>query len=71
MSLLVQSYGAVLAILMPHGILLTRLIVDAGVHVAEVVAGTGRVTVHMRVYTNVLRVRTTMYPTLMVVHLSM
>ena len=51
-------HRAVLPILMPDGILLTRLVVDEGVHVTQVVAGGGRFTVHVDVYANVLVVMT-------------
>ena len=55
---------------MPGGILLTRLVIGVGVHVTQVVAGADRCTMHMDVYADVLVVMITMYPTLMVVRLS-
>ena len=61
---------AVLAILMPGGINVTRLVVGVGVHVTQVVTGLTRLTVHADVYGDVLAVRHTLYPTLMVVYLS-
>ena len=64
---------AVLPILMCDGILLIRLVVGTGVHIAEVVSGPNLLTIHMHVnvYARVLIVRTMRYPTLLVVHLSM
>ena len=62
---------AVLPILMCDGILLIRLVVGTGVHIAEVVSGPNLLTIHVNVYARVLIVRTMRYPTLLVVHLSM
>ena len=70
MSLLVRPHRTVLPFLMPGGCPLTRLVVGVGVHVTEVVAGLDRLTVHMDVYAHVLVVKITVYPTLLVVHLS-
>ena len=71
MSLLVQPHRMVLLILMPGGVLLIRLVNGVGVHVSQVVTSLDRLTVHVDVYGDILVVRTTVYPTLMVVHLSM
>ena len=60
----------VLAILVPEGVLLTRLVVDVGVYVTEMVTGPDRLTLHVTVYANVLRFGTLVYPTLLVVRLS-
>ena len=46
MSLLVRPHRVVLPILLPGGILLTRLVIGVGVHVTQVVAGADRCTVH-------------------------
>ena len=62
---------AVLPILMCDGILLIRLVVGTGVHIAEVVSGPNLLTIHVNVYARVLIARTMRYPTLLVVHLSM
>ena len=70
MSLSVRPSRAVLPILMSDGILLVRLVVCAGVHVTQVVSGANRCSVHMDVYADVLVVSTTMYPTVMVIRLS-
>ena len=50
---------------------MTRLVVSEGIRVTQVVAGVGRLTVHMDLYGDVLSVRRTVYPILLVVHLSM
>ena len=70
MSLLVRPHRTVLPILMPGGCPNTRLVIGVGVHVTEVVAGLNRLIVHMDVYAHVLAVKITVYPTLLVVHLS-
>ena len=65
-SLLVRPHRTVLPILMPGGFLLTRLVIGVGVHVTQVVASLDRLTVHMDVYVDILVVKITVYPTLMV-----
>ena len=70
MSLLVRPNRVVLPILIPGGIPLTRLTVGVGVYVTQVVVGTHRCTLHMDIYADVLVARITVYPMLMVVHLS-
>ena len=67
MSLLVQPNRVVLAILLPAGIVMTQVVAGVGVHVAEVVASSERLTV----YGDVLAVRKITYPILLVVRLSM
>ena len=62
-SLLVHPNRAVLAVLIPGGIEVTRLVVGMGVHVTQVVTGLTRLTVHADVYGDVLVVRQTFYPT--------
>ena len=49
MSLLVQPHRMVLPILMPGGILLTRLVIGVGVHVTQVVAGLDNTPVYIQV----------------------
>ena len=71
MSLLVRPKRVVLVFLMSSDIVMTRLVVSEGIRVTEVVAGVGRLTVHMDLYADVLSVRRTIYPILLVVHLSM
>ena len=68
MSLLVRPKRVVLAFLMSSDIVMTRLVVSEGIRVTQVVAG---VAVHMDLYGDVLSVRRTVYPILLVVHLSM
>ena len=68
-SLLVHPNRVVLEILMPGGIRIMRLVVAVGVHMTEVVTGITRLTVYAEVYSDVLAVRRTSYPTLMVVYL--
>ena len=57
--------------LMSSDIVMTRLVVSEGIRVTQVVAGVGRLTVHMDLYGDVLSVWRTIYPILLVVHLSM
>ena len=71
MSLLVRPKRVVLAFLMSSDIVMTRLVVSEGIRVTQVVAGVGRLTVHMDLYGDVLSVRRTVYPILLVVYLSM
>ena len=71
MSLLVRPNRVVLAILMSADIVMTRLVVGVGLRVTQMMAGVGRLTMHVDVYGDVLSVRRTVYPILLVVHLSM
>ena len=57
-------------VIFPEGVLLSRLVVGAGVEVTEVITNVERLIVHAEVYGNVLVVNTDVYPTLIVVRLS-
>ena len=61
MSLLVRPYGAVLLVLMPRGILLTRLVVCHRIHVTQVVTSIDRFTIHMDMYADVLAAKIVQY----------
>ena len=71
MSLLVRPHRVDLVILTSLDIVITRLVVGVGLRMTQVVAGVGRLTVHVDVHGDVLSVRRTTYPILLVVHLSM
>ena len=71
MSLLVRSHVVALTFWLPAGVPLTWLVVGTWVLVTEVVTRVERLVIHMRVYSDKLVVDTTVYPILMVEHLSM
>ena len=71
LSIMSRPHRAVLPVLIQDGVLLTRLVVGPSIHIAEVVSGATRLTVHMDIYGSVLMVTITNYPILMVVCLSM
>ena len=70
MRLLVRPYTVALPVCVPECVILTRLIMGGGVRVTEVVTGVDRLTIHLQMYADILRVDITAYPILMVVCLS-
>ena len=70
MRLLVRPHSVVLPVRLPEKVVLTRLVMNCGVKVTEVVTRIDFLTIHMQVYADVLKVDLTIYPTLMVVRLS-
>ena len=58
-------------VVFPKGVQLTRLVVGMGVRVTKIVTGINQTTIHADVYGDVLAVGATIYPTLLVVWLSM
>lgn len=70
LNLLVRPQQVVIPVLV-RGVRITRLLVDPGVNVIELVTGRERLTIHVQVYGDVLRIDTTAYPpSLLVVRLS-
>ena len=65
-----HPHRVVLLVFFLNEVLLVRLVVNKGVRVTEFVTGMGRSIIHAEVYGDVLVVATTIYPTLMVVQLS-
>ena len=53
----------VLPVRLPERVVLTRLVINCGVKVTEVVTGTDFLTIHLQVYADVLKVDLTIYPT--------
>lgn len=70
MRLLVQPHCVVLPVRLPERVVITRLVMNCGVKVTEVVTGIDFLTIHLQVYADMLKVDLTIYPTLMVVRLS-
>ena len=70
MSLLVRPTRVMLAVLMSAGIVVSRVVAGVGVRVTQVVVSSGRLTVYVDVYGDVLAVKEIKYPVLLVVHLS-
>ena len=70
MRLLGRPHCVVLPVRLPERVVLTRLVIFYGVQVTEVVTGVDFLTIHMRVFADTLKVDLTIYPTLLVVRLS-
>lgn len=70
-NLLVRPHHVVIPVHV-RGVRLTRLLVDPGIYVTEVVTGTERMTIYVQVYadTDFLRINAIIYPSLLVVRLS-
>ena len=69
--LLVHPHQVVCPVIFPDGVLLLRLVVGDGVRVTQFVNRMGHCTIHVDVYGDTLLIGTTIYPSLMVVQLSM
>ena len=68
--LLVHPHRVVCPVFFPDGVVLLCLVAGDGVKVTEFVSGMGRCTIHADVYGDRLLIGTTIYPSLMVVRLS-
>ena len=60
----------VVSMAVPDGVRVTRVLVDQGVHLAELVAGLSRVLVKMDVYGDGVLMRKLLYPFLMVLRFT-
>ena len=68
--LLVRPYIVALPVHIPNQVMMTRLIMGYGMRVTELVTGVDQLTIHLHVYADILHVDVTVYPILMVIHLS-
>ena len=65
MSLLVRPNLVTLTLTVPQGVVVTRVLVNQGIHLRELVSGLSRILVRMNVYGDVLLVSKLVYLTLM------
>jgi len=70
MSLLVRPSQVELSLAVPEGVVVTRVVVNRGIHLREVVTGLSRVLVKLDVYGDVLLITRLNYPTLVVLRFS-
>ena len=70
MSLLVRPSRVELSLAVPEGVMVTRVIVNQGVHLREAVTGLSRVLIKLEVYGDVLLIARRSYPTLVVLRFS-
>ena len=68
MSLLVRPSQVELSLAVPEGVVVTRVVVNQGIHLREVVTGLSWVLIKLDVYGDVLLVTRLAYPTLMMLH---
>ena len=59
-----------MSIVVPDGVRITRILVEQGVHLVELVTGLSRVLVEMEVYGDAVLMRRFMYPSLMVLRFT-
>ena len=70
MSLLVRPSRVELSLAVPEGVMVTRVIVNQGVHLREAVTGLSRVLIKLEVYGDVLLITRRSYPTLVVLRFT-
>ena len=70
MSLLTEPHEVELSVSVPEGIAMTRVLVERGVYLLEVLLGVGRVTLKLSVYGDVLLLNKTVYPSLIVLRFT-
>ena len=70
MSLLTEPHEVVLPVSVPEGIAMTRVLVERGVYLLEVLFGVGRVTLKLNVYGDILLLNKTVYQSLVVLRFS-
>ena len=71
MSLLVRLNRVELSLTVPHGVVITRVVVHQGIHLREIVTGLSRVLVKLDVYGDIVVIRRQSYQqTLVVLHFS-